>query len=238
MHDIQEYIRCRDDIFYFATEYLEADLKGFHIDILKKYIGLETGKTANIIGFRTSNLNTLNATYALWVTMFHDSTEICIVTQSRTYQSSILSIIENLINLFDKNWNSNQKKYEIDSITPHFISFENKSSITIASGNGNSIRGKKFDITIYESLFRNENAYECFFNTAHCGKKNIITNLGLLDEPSVIETYGDVYVYPWYCDVNLTLEWYIKKLNILGKTIFDLDYGCTRGFSNGEHRFR
>lgn len=234
MNNIREYILCRDDIFYFMEKYLKLEFRGYQVDILSRYWGLETGKTANIKSIRQSGLSTVNAIYSLWLTMFHPGTKIAIVTPNAVMADHEKRIISQIYDTFVTNWQKDQTKYYITKYMSDSISFDNNSSIMFSWDLGNSIRGRSFDVIIYDNLFLNVHADECFKNTAPAGKKYIITNTTLPEKVCQMETYGNIYVYPWYCNENLTQDWYLSKLNSLGNTEFDRQFRCTRGNSNVE----
>lgn len=234
MNDIREYIRCRDDIFYFIETYLGLELRGYQIDILFKYLGLSTGRTENIISFRGSGLTTINLCYALWLALFHPDTNICIISPRSNAASFKHSSLYELYSKLENKWDKNNTRYGVCKHFDNSITFENNSKIEFSWDLGNNLRGKHFEVLIYDDLFSNPHDIECFKNTAPCGKKYIITNTELFDDKSEMETYGTVSTYPWYCNPDLTLKWYLTKLNSLGKTEFMLKFGCTRGNSNVE----
>ncbi|AMM43838.1 terminase DNA packaging enzyme large subunit [Pectobacterium phage vB_PcaM_CBB] len=234
MNNIREYILCRDDIFYFMEKYLKIELRGYQVDVLSKYWRLKTGKTANIQSIRGAGLSTINAIYSLWLLLFYPGTKIALIAPTAVMAENEKHIISRFYDIFVTNWDKDQTKYYITKYMTNKITFDSGSYIVFTWDLGNDLRGHSFDLIIYDSLFLNFHADECFKNTAPAGKKYIITNTQLSEKKCNMETYGEVSIYPWYCNPDLTQEWYSSMLNSLGNAEFEKRFGCTRGNSNGE----
>lgn len=228
MNNIREYVLCRDDIFYFMMNYLDFEFKGFQFDMMTKLLSLETGKTENILGHRGCGLTTISCIYALWKSLFYPGSSIAFNAPSSMMARDIKNIFYTLYQMVVQKWDNTQTRYSIERSTEKYIKFDNKSYFHFCSTK-EQMRGNHFDTIFYDSPYLGPGNAEVFRLTAPGGYNYVILNTFLPPEEHELEKVGTSTTYPWYCDPNLTLNWYLTKLNSLGNADFLLKYGCTRG---------
>lgn len=228
MNNIREYVLCRDDIFYFIVNYLDIELKGFQIDMLSKLLELQTGKTENILGHRGCGLTTISCIYALWRSLFYPGSNIAFYVPNAMSARNIENVFEHLYDNVVRKWDNSQTRYSIDNRREKYIKFDNKSYFYFFYTK-EQMRGTHVDTIFYDSPYLGLGNAEVFKLTAPCGYNYVILNTFLPPEEHELEKVGTLTTYPWYCDVNLTQNWYLTMLNSLGNADFLLKYGCTRG---------
>lgn len=228
MNNIREYVLCRDDIFYFMVNYLDLEFRGFQIDMITKFLDLETGKTQNIVGHRGCGLTTISCVYALWKALFYPGSSIAFNSPRDMMSRDIKNTFYILYKQVLEKWDITQTRYSIEKFNERYIKFDNKSYVHFTCAK-EQMRGNRFDTIIYDSPYMGPGSAELFKQTAPSGYKYVILNTFLPPEEHELEKIGTVTTYPWYCDPNLTQNWYLTMLNSLGNDDFLLKYGCTRG---------
>lgn len=235
MENLREYTLCRDDIFYFMEKYLKLEFREYQIEILSRYLCLQPNKTINIRSIREFGLSTINSIYMLWLVLFHPGTKIALISPTFFMAHNEKHTLSRLYDIFVTNWDKEQFKYRFSKFMSDRIIFDNNSTIIYSYDLGSTLIGQTFDVIVHDNLFLNPHPVECFRNTAPYGKKYIITNTTLPEKTNEMEQYGEISLYPWYCNEKLTQKWFLSTLNSLGNTEFERQFLCTRGNSNGEH---
>ncbi len=228
MNNIREYVLCRDDIFYFMMNYLDLEFRGFQLDMMNKLLSLKTGKTENILGHRGCGLTTVSCIYALWKTLFYPGSSIAFNVPRISMAFNIKNIFYALYQMVVQKWDNTQTRYSIEKSNDKYIKLDNKSYFYFCYRK-EQMRGNHFDTIFYDSPYLGEENAEVFKQTAPCGYNYVILNTVLPPEEHELEKIGTVTTYPWYCNPNLTQNWYLTMLNSLGNDNFLLKYGCTRG---------
>lgn len=228
MNNIREYVLCRDDIFYFMMNYLDLEFIGFQIDMITKFLNLETGKIQNIMGHRGCGLTTVSCIYVLWKALFYPCSRIAFNSPRNMMAQDIKNIFYILYEMVCQKWNTSQTKYIIEKSSERYIKFDNQSYIHFTY-NKEQLRGNRFDTIIYDSPYIVPETFEVFNLTIPCGYNYVILNTCLSPDEHELEKVGTLTTYPWYCNPNLTQNWYLTMLNSLGNADFLLKYGCTRG---------
>lgn len=228
MNNIREYVLCRDDILYFIVNYLDLEFRGFQFDIIDKFLGLNDGETANILGHRACGLTTMSCVYALWKALFYPDSNTTFYIPKASMAQNTENIFYSLYESFIKNWDKTQKCYTIYNKTTRYIKFDNNSYVHFCYSI-EQMRGNFLGTIICDHLYMYPSSIDIFNNFLPCGNKFIILNTALPLIKHELEDVGIEYKYPWYCNSTLTLNWYLTMLNSLGNTRFLLEYGCTRG---------
>jgi hypothetical protein len=208
--------------------YLDLEFRGFQYDMMTKFLDLENDKIKNILGHRGCGLTTASCIYALWVSMFYPGSSIAFYTPGTLMVRDIKNIFNLLYQKVLQKWDTNQKLYYVSSSNQRYIRFENKSKVLFCSTIV-ELRGNKFDITFYDNPYLGPKNAEVFEQTAPASNKCVILNTFLPPDEHELEKVGTLTTYPWYCNPNLTQNWYLTMLNSLGNADFLLKYGCTRG---------
>jgi len=228
MNNIREYVLCRDDIFYFMSNYLDLEFRGFQFDMITKFLGLTTGTTQNMLGHRGCGLTTVSCIYALWKALFYPGSSIAFNSPRDMMARDVKNTFYILYQQVLQKWDTSQTRYSIEKSNERYIKFDNKSYVFFTSSR-EQMRGNHFDTIIYDSPYLGPGSAEVFSLTAPGGYNYVILNTFLPPEEHELEKVGTLSKYPWYCDPNLTQNWYLTMLNSLGNDDFLQRYGCTRG---------
>ena len=101
--NINDIVKCRNDIVYFAEKYVKVvTCKYGSVNIKlkdwqKKYLmHLATGKDAVLDAYRQSRKTTTNLIYAVWKTMFKPYQKITLVTCNKRMSESIFDVVETM----------------------------------------------------------------------------------------------------------------------------------------------
>lgn len=227
MNNIAEYVLCRDNIFYFMEKYLKLELRGYQIDALVRYEDPKRQNVLNILGHRGCGISTINAVYLLWRGLFYPNEKLLWVLPNYDTIRTEQSLIMRLYTTFTSNWPDDAKTYKINVTSMGRIIFNNDSMIKMIQPDPVKVKGWSFNNTIIDSTIKE--TIEFYENSVPNLGKLIITN-SEIPVSSYFDDFGEVHKYPWYCNGNRSLEWYIETLNSLGKPTFNRWYGCTRGF--------
>lgn len=237
-----EYVLCRDDIFYFTEKYLDIKLRPYQIAQLLEYLDTNKIKMDLLtISHRASGMSTINAIFILWKVLFYPNVNIGIIHYNNNIQYNFEYILDQLYTTMENKWDVNQSRNQVIENNTRCIKYSNGSRILYATHNNSPeirFRGYSLDTLIIEDVFSMINPNkEKFKENINSIKPNIERNI-IYTSTSLSETVqpieNDIHVkkmlIPWYCNCDLTLDWYKSKLNSLGNTLFMLEYGCTRGF--------
>ena len=101
--NINDIVKCRNDIVYFAEKYIKVVTCKYGLvniklkDWQKKYLmHLATGKDAILDAYRQSRKTTTNLIYAVWKTMFKPYQKITLVTCNKRMSESIFDVVETM----------------------------------------------------------------------------------------------------------------------------------------------
>ena len=101
--NINDIVKCRNDIVYFAEKYVKVVTCKYGLvniklkDWQKKYLmHLATGKDAVLDAYRQSRKTTTNLIYAVWKTMFKPYQKITFVTCNKHMSESIFDVVETM----------------------------------------------------------------------------------------------------------------------------------------------
>lgn len=233
MNNIAEYVLCRDNIFYFMEKYLKLEFRGYQIDILARYEDPNRPFILNILGHRGFGISTLNAIYLLWRVMFYPNEKLLLVVPNSSTIKEEQELIMRLYSTVTSLWPDDSVRYKVNVTSMGRIIFNNDSMIKIVTYSPDRVRGWNFDTIIMDST--GTMGYNFFNNVIANGKKFIFTNSSV-PESEELDNMGDCHKYPWYCNDDRTLDWYIQMLNSLGKPEFNRSYGSNRGFSDDQRR--
>ncbi|AQW88797.1 terminase DNA packaging enzyme large subunit [Serratia phage BF] len=236
MNNIMEYVKCRDDIFYFMEKYLNLQLRGYQIDQLNQYLEVQTGQTLNILGHRECGITLINCVFLLWKGLFGTNEKAVVISPSQLMSNYNSKKIMELYAIFCSNWNNNQTRYEMsyhNSTT--LINFTNSCIIKFLNyTNMHQVRGISYNYMFFDDVYYSKLDIDDISVVKSSAKKYIITNSCLPEHVHPLEDTGVIIKYPWYCDCKRTQQWQLSELNSLGKPAFNLMYGCTRGLEDGK----
>lgn len=143
--EIEEIIKCRDDISYFANNYIkiehallgivQIELNNFQQNAIQKY---NTEKKFYIHADRIEGKTTVAAIILLHQALFTDSRVSCIFADGKSASDAILSIIKFMYNLLPEYL----KITKITNKTKGKIEFDNYCSIISAGQNTDYARGR------------------------------------------------------------------------------------------------
>lgn len=165
---IEELVKCRDDILYFTTNYVkiitldegevlldpyEYQLEALeHIANNRFYIGLWS---------RQSGKTTIVANYALWFAIFNENKNIGIVSNKETSAKRILDNIKKMYECLPA-W----LKPGVTEYSKTFISFDNGTRIIISATTSDAFRGWPMNLVICDEFaFVPENQAEEFWSS-------------------------------------------------------------------------
>jgi len=230
MKNITEYILCRDNIFYFMEKYLEMEMRGIQIDMVTKTLAMQTGQSSNFLGIRQCGVSTAMFAVLLWKNLFHPNNKDAYVSLSDIDSIWAKHTMNAMYSTYLGNWDHNKQActYMNNQQYQTSLRFDNDSSIFFFS-TGGFIRGHSFDLIVFENMYIYPNSGTALSQIAPSCKKFVIANTSLPEKEHPLEQVGMKSTYPWYCNPDFDLKWYLANINSLEMPDFLRNYGCTRG---------
>lgn len=201
--EIGEYIKCKNDIIYFAENYfyintidkgsIIVSLYNYQKKILKAMVDTPNGKShLAILCSRQQGKSLCSSIYLTYVSLFHNDDNIIILANKEATAKDVLDKMKSAIMRFplwlqkgvvDGGWNKNS------------IRFENGITVLAASSSSDSVRGKSAG-TVYidEVSFIPPYIWEEFWNSVYSitssGKRSKII---LTSTPKGLNHFYDIY---------------------------------------------
>lgn len=233
MNNIMEYVKCRDDIFYFMEKYLKLELRGYQIDELVNINSIKNGNVLSVLGHRQSGITLINYVHLLWSALFGTGKSSIIVVRNVFSEHLVHTSIKKLYDIFALNWDANQTRYHMlpSTLTGCRIKFSNESIIMTSTYDRAIVEtlGHRFDYMFFDEAFFYYHSSTVIENMRPCGNKSVITNSSLPILEHELELSFPIKSYPWYCNPSLTITWALSELNNSTNLSFNLMYGCFRG---------
>jgi hypothetical protein len=151
---IEELIKCRDDIIYFVTNYVKIVTLDFGEKLFEPYdYQLETIKHLNenrfFIGLwaRQSGKTTVVAAYALWYAIFHDDKNVGIVSNKESSAKRILDLVKRMYENLPVWLKPGVTEYQKTSVT-----YDNGTTMIISATTSDAFRGWPMNMVICDEF--------------------------------------------------------------------------------------
>ena len=245
---MREYIRCKEDIIYFAEKYFKIitiddgeitiKLWDFQKKLLKAFVDPSPKRHAIVLASRQVGKSTISTIFVLWYALFNEDKTIAILANKEKTSKEILRRIkfayQNLPlwlqqGIADAGWNQNS------------ISLENGVRLLSASTSSSAIRGESISLLyLDEFAFVPQNIADDFmasvYPTISSGKTSKII---LLSTPNGINHFYDIWKNAIHGENNFkpirvkwdevpgkTHEWKEEVINDIGLVKWRAEYEC------------
>lgn len=152
---IKEIIRCKDDILYFAKNYIKIttndrgvvlfdDPYPFQIDLLEKFVNNRF--SINLVA-RQSGKSTIVGIFAIWFACFHSDKNIGIASNKEQSAKSFLSRIKYMYELLPEWIKPGVIKWAEKS-----VEFDNRTKIQVAATSKDSFRGEPMSLLLLDEF--------------------------------------------------------------------------------------
>lgn len=249
IEQVQEYIRCQEDILYFAEHYyyiqtlddgrIKIPLWEFQKKMLKSFIDPSPKRHVIVLSARQMSKTTVAALYLLHRALFRQDENIAILANNERTSREILSRIQMAylnLPLWLQKGISNDGGWNKSSII-----LENGIKIIAASTSSNSIRGMSINcLFIDEVAFIPDYVWDDFYNsvmpTISSGKKSQVI---MVSTPKGMNHFYNLYKgavenrnnfkaikVPWWERPDRDLEWKKERIQESGQQNFWQEYDC------------
>ncbi len=165
-HDIQEYIKCKNDIIYFAENYMtiigdKGPQKFTLYPYQKKMLKMFVKNKFNIVTTaRQAGKSTTTCAFILWYVIFNEAKTVGLLANKAEIAHQILGRVKYAYELLPAFLQQGVIKFNEKS-----ISLENKSEIVASATSSDAVRGYTFDIVFIDEAAFIENWDEFYTST-------------------------------------------------------------------------
>jgi hypothetical protein len=167
---LQEYIKCRDDIFYFAENYYKIlslkegmiipKLRDYQYDMINSYI---KNRFSIILATRQAGKSTSFEIYLCWLILFHNDQRVAVLANKAEQSRDILRKVKEAYELLPMFLTQGIKTWNAGS-----IKLENGSMVIASSTSSTAIRGKSVSTLIVdERAFIANNNWDAFISSVY-----------------------------------------------------------------------
>lgn len=247
---MQEYIKCQQDVFYFAKYFTiigpageeKMTLRPYQEKIMQVMCAKIPEKNNRIIMMgRQTGKTTLATLYILWYALFHKSKNIAVLANKAAQASEILLRIKNAYIKLPLWLQQGLKKWNNGEIT-----MENETKIFAGASSSSSVRGKSIDLLLVDEFaFIDDNMATAFMQSVfptQAAKKDAM--MILISTPKGMNHFYNIWQkakqgknsfipckVQWHEVEGRDQKWWDQQVKDNGEQFCMQEYACLTGDS-------